>query len=71
MPIQTLRAKLVSLSEYNAAKTRGETEHQEALNVVLKDVADHLRENQDATKRAATAEGRKDGRDVDGMEVDE
>jgi hypothetical protein len=39
--------------------------------VVLKDVADRLREKQNASKRAAAAAGRKDGRDVDGMEVDE
>ena len=69
--IQTLDAKLVSLSEHNAAKAREETEHQEALNVVLKDVADRLREKQNASKRAAAAAGRKDGRDVDGMDVDE
>jgi len=69
--IQTLDAKLVSLSEHNAGKAREETEHQEVLNVVLKDVADRLREKQNASKRAAAAAGRKDGRDVDGMEVDE
>jgi len=39
--------------------------------VVLKDVADRLREKQNASKRAAAAAGRKDGRDVDGMDVDE
>lgn len=39
--------------------------------MVLKDVADRLREKQNASKRAAAAAGRKDGRDVDGMEVDE
>jgi hypothetical protein len=38
---------------------------------VLKDVADRLREKQNASKRAAAAAGRKDGRDVDGMDVDE
>jgi hypothetical protein len=45
--------------------------HQEALNAVLKDVADRLREKQNASKRAAAAAGRKDGRDADGMDVDE
>ena len=39
--------------------------------MVLKDVADRLREKQNASKRAAAAAGRKDGRDVDGMDVDE
>jgi COP9 signalosome complex subunit 7 len=69
--LQTLDAKLVSLAEHNAAKAREEAEHQDALNVVLKDVADRLREKQNATKRAAAAAARKDGRDADGMDVDE
>jgi len=69
--LQTLDAKLVSLSEHNASKAREETEHQEALNVVLKDVADRLREKQNASKRAAAAATRKDGRDADGMDIDE
>ena len=39
--------------------------------MVLKDVADRLREKQNASKRAAAAAARKDGRDADGMDVDE
>jgi len=67
--LQTLDAKLVSLAEHNAARAHEEAEHQDVLNVVLKDVADRLREKQNASKRAAAA--RKDGRDADGMDVDE
>ncbi|KAI9509862.1 hypothetical protein F5148DRAFT_1184195 [Russula earlei] len=60
--LQTLDSKLVSLAERNAARAREEAEHEEALNV-------RLREKQDASKRAATAAGgRKDG---DAMDVDE
>ncbi|KAH9964581.1 hypothetical protein BC827DRAFT_943590 [Russula dissimulans] len=66
--LQTLDTKLVSLAEHNAAKVREDIEHEEALNVVLKDVAERLREKQNASKRAASGAGRKDG---DGMDVDE
>jgi len=69
--IQTLDSRLVSLAEHNATKAREDAVHQEALNAVLKDVADRLREKQNASKRAAAAAGRKDGRDADGMDVDE
>jgi len=70
--LQTLDAKLVSLAEHNAARAREEAEHQEALNVVLKDVVDRQREKQNASKRAAAAAAaRKEGRDPDGMDVDE
>ncbi|KAH9962928.1 hypothetical protein BC827DRAFT_1266733 [Russula dissimulans] len=67
--LQTLDTKLVSLAEHNAAKACEDTEHKEALNVVLKEVAERLREKQNAIKRAASgAAGRKDG---DRMDVDE
>jgi len=64
--IQTLDSKLVSLAEHNTVKAREGAQHEEALNVVLKEVADRLREKQNASKRAAA--GRKD---EDGMDVDE
>ena len=66
--IQTLDSKLVSLAEHNAVKAREDTQHGEALNVVLKEVAERLREKQNASKRAAASAGRKD---EDGMDVDE
>jgi len=65
--IQTLDSKLVSLAEHNTVKAREDTQHEEALNVVLKDVAERLREKQNASKRAAASAGRKD---EDGMDVD-
>ncbi|KAI0294817.1 hypothetical protein BC826DRAFT_1010679 [Russula brevipes] len=70
--LQTLDSKLVSLAEHNTTKVREGAEHEEALNSVLKEVAERLREKQNASKRAASgAAGRKDGRDDDGMDVDE
>jgi hypothetical protein len=66
--IQTLDSKLVSLAEHNAVKAREDTQHEEALNVVLKEVAERVREKQNASKRAAASAGRKD---EDGMDVDE
>jgi len=66
--IQTLDSKLVSLAEHNTVKARDDTQHEEALNVVLKEVAERLREKQNASKRAAASAGRKD---EDGMDVDE
>ena len=66
--IQTLDSKLVSLAEHNTVKAREDTQHEEALNVVLKEVAERLREKQNASKRAAAGAGRKD---EDGMDVDE
>jgi hypothetical protein len=66
--IETLDSKLVSLAEHNTVKAREDTQHEEALNVVLKDVAERLREKQNASKRAAASAGRKD---EDGMDVDE
>lgn len=51
---------------------REDTEHEEALNSALKEVADRLREKQTANKRSAGgAAGRKDLRDEDNMDVDE
>jgi hypothetical protein len=58
----------VSLAEHNTVKAREDTQHEEALNVVLKEVAERLREKQNASKRAAASAGRKD---EDGMDVDE
>ena len=46
-----------------------DTQHEEALNVVLKEVAERLREKQNASKRAAASAGR--SKDEDGMDVDE
>ncbi len=65
-------SKLVSLTEHNTVKAREGAEHEEALNSALKEVADRLREKQNASKRGAGgAAGRKDLRDDDGMDVDE
>ena len=64
--LQTLDSKLVSLADHNTAKVREDAQHEEALSSVLKDVAERLREKQNASKRAAA--GRKDD---DGMDVDE
>jgi hypothetical protein len=50
---------------------REDAEHEEALNSVLKEVAERLREKQNAKRAASGAAGRKDGRDEDGMDVDE
>ncbi|KAF8272397.1 hypothetical protein EI94DRAFT_1718535 [Lactarius quietus] len=70
--LQTLDSKLVTLAEHNIVKTREDTEHEEALNSTLKEVADRLREKQIASKRGAGgASGRKDLRDEDDMDVDE
>ncbi|KAI0005357.1 hypothetical protein BJV74DRAFT_970558 [Russula compacta] len=63
--LKTLDSKLVSLAEHSAAKTREDADHEEALNSALKEVAERLREKQNANKRGA---GRKD---EDGMDVDE
>ncbi|KAI0286654.1 hypothetical protein BGY98DRAFT_1110226 [Russula aff. rugulosa BPL654] len=67
--IQTLDSKLVSLAEHNTVKVREDTQHEEALNVVLKEVAERLREKQNASKRAAANAGR--SKDEDGMDIDE
>ena len=67
--IQTLDSKLVSLAEHNTVKVREDTQHEEALNVVLKEVAERLREKQNASKRAAASAGR--SKDEDGMDIDE
>ncbi|KAH9994438.1 hypothetical protein BJV77DRAFT_994701 [Russula vinacea] len=64
--LQTLDSKLVSLSDHNTTKAFENAQHEEALNSVLKEVAERLREKQNASKRAAA--GRKD---EDGMDVDE
>jgi hypothetical protein len=65
-------AKLVSLAEHNTVRAREDAEHEEALNLTLKEVADRVREKQNASKRGAGgASGRKDLRDEDGMDVDE
>ncbi|KAI9445566.1 hypothetical protein H4582DRAFT_2071205 [Lactarius indigo] len=70
--LETLDAKLVTLAEHNTVKAREHTEHEEALNSALKEVADRLREKQNASKRGVGgASGRKDLRDEDGMDVDE
>jgi hypothetical protein len=58
----------VSLAEHNAARAREDAEHEEVLNVALKEVAERVREKQNANKRGAGAGGR---RDEDGMDVDE
>jgi hypothetical protein len=65
--LQTLDSKLVSLADHSTAKALEDTQHEEALNSVLKEVAERLREKQNASKRAG-AGGRKD---EDGMDVDE
>ncbi len=67
--IQTLDSKLVSLAEHNTVKAQEDTQHEEALNVVLKEVAERLREKQNASKRAAASAGRL--KDEDGMDIDE
>ena len=64
--LQTLDSKLISLAEHNTVKVREDAQHEEALSSVLKEVAERLREKQNASKRAAA--GRKD---EDGMDVDE
>jgi hypothetical protein len=64
--LQTLDSKLISLAEHNTVKVREGAQHEEALSSVLKEVAERLREKQNASKRAAA--GRKD---EDGMDVDE
>ena len=64
MLIQTLDSKLVSLAEHNTIKVQEDTQHEEALNVVLKEVAERLREKQNASKHAGANAGRKD---EDGM----
>jgi effector-binding domain-containing protein len=70
--LETVDSKLVALAEHNVARTREDAEHEEALNVVLKEVAERVREKQNANKRSAgAAGGRKDMRDEDGMDVDE
>ena len=70
--LQTMDAKLVSLTEHNTTKAREQFEHEEALNSTLKEVAERLREKQNASKRGAGgASGRKELRDDDGMDVDE
>lgn len=70
--LQTLDTKLVTLAERNTLKTREDAEHEEALNSTLKEVADRLREKQNASKRGASGNaGRKDLRDEDSMDVDE
>jgi COP9 signalosome complex subunit 7 len=65
--LQTLDSKLVSLAEHSTSKALEDTQHEEALNSVLKEVAERLREKQNASKRAGAA-GRKD---EDGMDIDE
>ncbi|KAI0307461.1 hypothetical protein B0F90DRAFT_1620707 [Multifurca ochricompacta] len=70
--LQALDSRLVSLAEHNATKAREDAEHEETLNSALKEVADRLREKQNANKRSAGgAAGRKDLRDEDWMDVDE
>jgi hypothetical protein len=70
--LETLDSKLVALAQHNATKAREDAEHEEALNVVLKEVAERVREKQNANKRSAGGPGgRKDIRDEDGMDLDE
>ena len=62
----------MTLAERNTLNAREDTEHEEALNSTLKEVADRLREKQNASKRGASGNaGRKDLRDEDSMDVDE
>jgi hypothetical protein len=53
--LQTLDSKLVSLAEHSTSKALEDTQHEEALNSVLKEVAERLREKQNASKRAGAA----------------
>ena len=52
-----LDSKLVSFAEHNTIKVQEDTQHEEALNVVLKEVAECLWEKQNASKRAAANAG--------------
>ena len=62
----------MTLAERNTLNVREDTEHEEALNSTLKEVADRLLEKQIASKRGASGNaGRKDLRDEDSMDVDE
>ncbi|KAI0252734.1 hypothetical protein BJV78DRAFT_1124302 [Lactifluus subvellereus] len=51
--LQALDSKLVSLAERNAARAREDAEHEEVLSVALKEVAERVKEKQNANKRGA------------------
>ena len=64
MLIQMLDSKLVSLAEHSTIKVQKDTQGEEVLNMVLKEVAEHLQEKQNASKCAVVNVGQKD---KDGM----